>query len=64
MQNAFSMPSSTSFYLVLMAEDQKSPKEPSSDDLEEGDGEEENEWFRSTPKPKPRLFAYNWAQGT
>lgn len=50
-----------------MSDDSNRLEEPVKKVLQEEDGnkeEEENEWLRSTPKPKPKLFAYNWGQGT
>ena len=40
---------------------------PHSDDLIEENAEgalEEDELYLCKPKPKPKLFSYNWAQGT
>lgn len=36
-----------------------------TDDIEMDDGiDEDNEWLRSTPKPKPKLFSFDWARGS
>ena len=32
-------------------------------DFEGHDAQIDDEWLRTTPKPKPKLFAYDWARG-
>jgi hypothetical protein len=50
MEEAVSPPDATNHPVVIVEEDL-----PEDCD---------NEWLRTTPKPKPKLFSYDWAKGT
>src|SRR5437868_1522059 len=55
-------PSSTLMEDDLLASVDKASTVPMVGEEEELDPE--NEWLRTTPKPKPKLFSYDWANGT